>query len=75
MVLEVIMHASKFVGVLQQEAIAPMLLMPLLSAMVAGEASQTTPVQFMHVFVLLCCTQIVILIPVTVLLVTWCVLI
>ena len=53
-------------GVLQQQAIAPMLLMPLLSAMTAGEASQTTPVQFMHVFVLRCSTQIAILIPVIV---------
>ena len=73
--LEVIMHANKFVGVLQQQAIALVLLMPLLSATVAGEASQTTPVQFTHVFVLRCSTQIVILIPVRVLLVTWCVLI
>ena len=46
--------------------------------MAAGNASQTTSVGIMHVFVLCCTTQIVvctILIPVKVLLRTWCVLI
>ena len=39
------------------------------SAMAAGDASQTTPVQITHVFVLCC------LIPVRALVITWCALI
>ena len=34
------------------------LVQSMLSAMAAGDASQTTPVQIMHTFVLCCFTQI-----------------
>ena len=50
----------------------------MVSGMAVGDASNITPVQSKHVFMLCCSTQImesVILFSVRVLLVTWCVLI